>query len=137
MSNSITPREIKFRVWDNKDKYWYDDDVSIRSNGTVFETDADGYRDYLGNVTVMQCIGVTANDKDIYEGDILKVKNEWGEQSLHAVKWCAEHDYPAFDLEPSVSDELNSIAEVICGDYEYEIIGNIYEDPSLLGASDE
>lgn len=80
-----------------------------------------------------QFIGIKDdNGIEIYEGDILRVKNEWDEESIHTVTWGSEYDYPAFDLHPLISEEVNSISEILCGTYDYEVIGNIYENPELL-----
>jgi len=71
------------------------------------------------NDTVMQFTGLLdRNGKEIYEGDILKneVKNckvEWSEMNL---AWVG----------------VGLMAFGMNGDGEYEIIGNIYENPELL-----
>lgn len=62
------------------------------------------------------------NGKDVYEGDIIRSYNEFGDAFavLSVVKYHEDlARYSGFDVE--------------CGDYE-EVIGNIYEHPHLLEA---
>jgi len=94
-------RELKFRVWDEKYRCWdwhmfvgYPDQPLI-SQGRIFQQFT-GYKD--------------VNNRDIYEGDIVKIKT-WGREYTIEVCWN--------DLRLSVDGQL-------------EIIGNIFENPDLL-----
>lgn len=60
-------------------------------------------------------------DSEVYDQDI----------EVDVVTWQIEQDYPAFDLE-SHNFECNGLAQIMCGDYEYEVIGNIHDNPELL-----
>jgi len=80
--------------------------------------------------------GLTINDRDIFENDILRVytfyceeEPELNESSDHTVLWMGDNDYPAFDLRPLLSYEVNSLSDMICSpEYaHYEIIGNTHE----------
>ena len=82
----------------------------------------------------------TKNDREIYEGDIVRVwiyqdedEPELNESKVCKVVWCGD-DYPAFDLEPSYAEESNSLSHIMAGaDGEtIEVIGNIHENPELL-----
>ena len=103
--------------------------------------------------TVGQYTGLTdKNGKKIFEGDILRYgliydyncyleslehpeeyDNEVYDQDIQvsAVKWCSDCDYPAFDLADH-DFECNGLSQIMCGDYEYEVIGNIHDNPELL-----
>ena len=74
------------------------------------------------------------NGQEIYQYDIVKVHScEYLTDSFHVVKWCGESGYPAFDLDPPLEDDCNSLASVFqSGNYEIEIIGNIFQNPELL-----
>lgn len=130
-------RDIKFRAWSTTKETWCDyvDYAGSIANTLGTESAFVGYLDdhVQTNVEVQQFTGILdENGKEVYQGDILKVKNEWNEESLHVVAWYGHRDYPAFDLEPSISEELNSLSQVIMGDYDYHIIGNIYENKDLI-----
>lgn len=69
---------------------------------------------------------------EIYEGDILRVY-DGSRESFHEVVWGGE-DYPAFELEPHKWCEMNGLSFLKCApdSGEYEVVGNIYENPELL-----
>lgn len=121
-------REIKFRAMIvGSDGAW----IAAQGNGPEIDTPAKFLALY-GENELMQYTGLKdKNGVEIYEGDILQVTNEWSETTMHRVAWGGE-DYPAFDLKPTLSDELNSLCEIACGDYQYRVIGNIYENPEIL-----
>lgn len=103
--------------------------------------------------TIGQYTGLTdKNGTKIFEGDILRYgliydyncyleslehpeeyDNEVYDQDIEvsAVEWCSKYDYPAFDLADH-DFECNGLSQIMCGDYEYEVIGNIYDNPELL-----
>lgn len=106
--------------------------------------------------TIGECTGLTdKNGKLIFEGDILRFglrcdyecyleslerpedyDSEVYDQDIEvtAVDWCIDYDYPAFDLRCH-SFDCNGLAQLMCGDYEHEIIGNIHDNPELLKGS--
>ena len=114
-------RVIKFRAFNKKentielisDMYWFEENY-------VHSFDDDRF--YF-----MQFTGLT--DKkgvDIYEGDIVRTRADWNEGN--ADYWCepqtvaVEYEAPAFG-DFSLSDWW----------VECEVIGNIHENPELLG----
>lgn len=123
-------REIKFRAWDGKRMTI---DFCIKSGGDVFQPHYDRPPS-LERWDVMQFTGLhDKNGKEIYEGDITqtvcgdgvrlsKFIIEWDEANCRFVKH--RHDGEVFDLD-SLSVAL------------HEIIGNIYETPSLLKGEQE
>ncbi len=109
-------REIKFRLWDKKEKKFYYFD--LRKIGgqeygwLVF--DGKNYLDYVN--PLMQYTGLKDKNRvEIYEGDI--VKTEFGIlQTTITASGVWYGDYKVTEVK----------------DNEVEVIGNIYEDKELL-----
>lgn len=129
-------REIKFRAWDEEDKRMYCDDkvivtfigfleeVYVKRNSTV---------DELIDYKLMQYTGLKdKNDKEIYEGDILKGTTKGNSEEVLAityVKW----DRGQFDLFTEMtSDSWEDALYNYMQFFDVEVIGNIYENPELL-----
>lgn len=139
-------KEIKFRVWDKVEKRYrrivrlnYDDGelVSI----TVYGPD-----DFaptilpLERVILEQSTGLKdKNGKEIYEGDIVKQfvcgvrkfkGKECGRRTVWQVRWNEEEC--CFELH-YLSGSLFGDSMMAKGE-EYEVIGNIHENPELIGS---
>lgn len=148
-------REIKFRVWDDHFKYmnykvtvgmWgkesLNDDNYTACAMYVMPDKVDykcephwaHFEPYMEDTHLMQYTGLKdRNGKEIYEGDIVRLPAYLNNYTEYAVcKWI---------------DNTNSVEDVIGFAFEdtkgkrvrndewedYEIIGNIYENPELLG----
>ena len=74
------------------------------------------------------------NGKEIYENDILKVTDPYREDiSQHIVKW--DNGDSSFIINCPLGDgDYSSLGQFLYEDYEFEIIGNICENPELLEA---
>lgn len=137
-------REVKFRGMSLGGKWFHGDlaqpkndiSTSVKGGGAFISNEYGMPHAYpVRPETVGQYVDVRDQDGvEIYEGDILEVTNEWSETSRHTVFWGGE-DYPAFDMKPELSDEINSICEMVCGDYQYKVVGNIYDNKELLNVS--
>lgn len=130
-------REIKFRGrWLKK---WYYGDmmrdervpampyIGSQNNFVMVEPD-----------TVGQFTGLLdTSQKEIYEGDIVVVKED-GEESRHVVRYMDDEDYPAFDLVPESMSwccECNGLSYcMIHMDAAIYVIGNVHDNPDLLEA---
>uniref|UniRef100_A0A6M3KDS7 Putative YopX protein n=1 Tax=viral metagenome TaxID=1070528 RepID=A0A6M3KDS7_9ZZZZ len=151
-------REIKFRAWHVKDLRFYYFDIE-----TVTQTYYPGYYHPITGEKDCELTDPTLyeekqlftglfdkNDKEIYEGDILLIEDEWTQQILDDGSGPRE---PANHLSP-VTFKNGSFGVVILesadifrkgfwafpvieteiGDLpgEMQVIGNIYENPELL-----
>lgn len=128
-------REIKFRVYDKvKNKYntWYNYDKNephelIEYFNHPAACFLNALKDTIkdDNFVIQQFTGLfDRNGKEIYEGDIIQYnypKNEKNNKVL--VRWTTEEydNHPGFIIRDSFEQY---------GDY--EVIGNIYENPDLL-----
>lgn len=119
-------REIKFRAWDKTEKkmiFHENTCGGLRDFFDKMHLINDGY----GRMNLMQHTGLLdKNGKEIYEGDIVKWLNQMQSKEDYAknpykqkvVKWGKE----------SCSFNISTI------DNDYEVIGNIYENPELVNA---
>ncbi|PFB74776.1 hypothetical protein CN286_26635 [Bacillus anthracis] len=129
-------REIKFRAWDNvKDRMYYlgeEDDVvfHFESNGIVATDITENEEEFrtLHHLKYMQHTGLKdKNGKEIYEGDVLKFSGNV--VALGIVKY--NENFATFQACNGNSGWLfgNESGTSI------EIIGNVYENLDLVGAS--
>ena len=125
-------REIKFRAWDKVEKVMYDvNDIEGLTQNTIYTlrkgiTYHDRYED---EVEIMQYTGLKdKHGKEIWEGDVLKVKDKVAE-----LVWSER--YAAFLAERKRDFNHTEFTwlEKDIGKEDYEVIGNIYMNPDLLG----
>ena len=112
-------REIKFRVWNTEMSKWVTGDITnYYDRGAYWFISNDEFK-------VSQYTGLKdKNGKEIYEGDVV----EW-EDSM------AEETYGGKTIYPNEVVEFKGGAFYpVCmmPENEFEIIGNIYENPELL-----
>ncbi len=135
-------REIKFRAWDKKRKNmsrvgsveFIDKSPEQRPGVNVF-TDEDKIRNDhwidAENAVLMQYTGLKdKNGKEIYEGDVLEL---WG---ISIVVWnedacCFQYAYHAIGRGTSTGGRMTNTLYKH-KEKDYEIIGNIYENPELI-----
>lgn len=131
-------REIKFRCWDIENKEMLEvqelDYVDSYDGQPMIRTTM--YNDYFDteDMILMQYTGLKdKNGKEIYEGDIIYCKQYIGG---NCVEYCIEKGYVCFNdgefglyRKQGYYQSLYKFKEY---DYEFEVIGNIYDNPELL-----
>lgn len=141
-------REIKFRAWDynneriipwEKLRIEKDEDENTFSV-VVFDGEVG---DYFDDFPVMQYTGLKdKNGKEIYEGDILTSDQypyqDDGEYNYHLVVEYIENGFcGVMNCVNGVKRGIShGIAELLEITYQFEVIGNIYENPELLEVSE-
>lgn len=140
----MNQREIKFRAWDKEEKKM-GKPFSIHLLVSAFN-DEGNYNDYCetdlaklnysgGNdYEVMQYTGLKdKNGKDIYEGDILKeIFIDDDEREEWIIEVGFENGCFCFRYRNTQNLGLREYYPLYNGVPEAEIVGNIYEDPTLL-----
>lgn len=149
----------KFRVWHRglgrmmliKNMWFQDGSVEeLELNDAVMNDYITAYPD---EIELMQSTGLKdKNGKEIFEGDILKFNDEWADYcyegyvdgSVEGINFvevvrgeaCFEFGktkYPESSLFIRMEDERLTFAELIKSrDFEFEIIGNVWEDGDLI-----
>ncbi len=113
-------REIKFRVWDKKEKRMFKPKSLIWTYVFLIEEEGRSQRYGSGEVELMQYTGLKdKNGKEIYEGDIVDGRRYYRPKlyGKRIVKWDF---YDLHDLENW------------CSRKEVEVIGNVWENPEIL-----
>ena len=122
-------RDIKFRVYNPRDKKMHDDITGFEffTNGDLSGVFIDGVFFLIEEVYLMQYTGLKdKNGKEIYEGDILRIKNS-------LIELEGEVIFDTIDLAFEVYDKENDCKEMLWyTNKEFEVIGNIYDNPDLL-----
>src|SRR5215467_2163689 len=131
-------REIKFRAWDKAGQRMgsvSDLQFARPWGGDVFEPSVEllfgtiGTDFLVSDVVLMQSTGLhDKNEKEIYEGDIIRGIDIEERAPVFSVSWL--HSSARFQL---LHEDLEYGAP-INGSWsdQYEIIGNMYENPELL-----
>lgn len=144
----------KFRAWDKwRDRMSVVDRIYIDTKGVRLYDDFGEYWRDFNDIELMQSTGLhDKNGKEIFEGDILKFNDEWSDycyegyvdgstEGINFVEIEREttcFTFGKFQTSDSsllyfMRDEYLSFKDLITDkEFEFEIVGNIYENPELL-----
>ncbi|MBF2435364.1 YopX family protein [Listeria innocua] len=132
-------RVIEFRAWDKevKEMDYNPSVIEIWQNKPINEQ----FRlESEEKLIWMQYTGLKdKNGKKIFEGDIVAFSEDDFHVFNSQVEYFLEDGYPAFDIKvPSTYYfDSNVFSEVsMSGLYEIEVIGNIHENPEILGGTE-
>src|SRR5690606_17408949 len=116
-------REIKFRAWDEIQKY-------MAYQGTPDLETIQSFMHHFGDKKLLQFTGAKDHQgKEIYENDVVKINEV---QRRYIVKF---HNgcFKLFHTDPKLNDMLwgtiERVSELL---WSLEVVGNIYENPELL-----
>ncbi len=119
-------REIKFRAWNEvmEKMFTWNDFLNTNMKNTFIAPESTA-------MILMQFTGLhDKNEKEIYEGDIVKVEKV----DLAQIIW--DEDRMAWGIKPINDFYFDSPLLADNTDLELEVIGNIYETPELLKGAD-
>ena len=127
-------RRIKYRVWDNENKSYSDPYSSAyyaltQDGGLDFYCHGDHMKEADPNVYfIEQYTGLKdKNGKEIYEGDIV----DDGFSNICKIRWS--EDFTAFEA----TNNDGYVTRIWFAAKYGEVIGNIHENPELLGKEEE
>lgn len=135
----LMSREIKFRIWDKtSNRMLYQDDferveldtknkmVSLVRSETIESSYVLDYEDGI-EAEIMQYTGLKdKNGKKVYEDDIIQYSHKAVGMILRKVRM----KYGMWGIEGIVKGTQIPFANIL--ESEYEVIGNIHENPELL-----
>ena len=130
-------REIKFRAWDKAYKHMINDFNPI-CHGEMNIFDFSFLARWREGIIPMQYTGLKdKKGKEIYEGDIL----ETGQYTYGPVVVIWDVGTCSYDLQTKDGSEQEHLFDTSgksdLGYVFWEVIGNIYENPELLGRGDD
>lgn len=139
-------REIKFRLWNLKNKYMFSNDneeLLLNIDGSSLWGHKIHYYDgtdllEIDNFEIMQYTGLKdVNDVEIYEGDIVKrtylFDGAFGKTHIGEVVYDKEYArYVISKPKKYIEPKTEGLGDTLSYRSTYEVIGNIYNNPELL-----
>ena len=128
--------DIKFRVRDKATGKIIEDRFFLDNDGRLWKwIDGHGLKTiFMNTVIIERYIGCPdSNNKNLYECDIVKCKDDWIDSEIFEIEYGSYHDYPAFDLKGNEIECTNGISHFLCcAGGSIEVIGYIYKNKKLL-----
>lgn len=128
-------REPKYRAWVKDEKRMLSVGDLDSSYKTTYLEESNGYRceRFFDEIELMEFIGLKdKNDVEIFEGDIIKFKDYDGWEWTANVVWCPELAYFGISFGGGYPLTFEDIKEFYTDLKDIEVIGNIYENLSLI-----
>lgn len=127
---------MKYRAWDTKFNSWINPkDVQVNGLGQVFifqDENLEWYEDRIGQAKILKDTQLKdKNGKEIYEGDILAINNI--SNIKYEVRFGNYEPYGSNERQQGFYLYDDSDNSTIPLTENYKIVGNIYENPELLG----
>lgn len=130
---------VKFRVWCANKKEFEKHPVLINQIGDIYHFDKNIVVPTRKDTHIIQTFtGLhDKNGKEIYEGDIVECREPYNDLEVAVIRWDDKLAKFVFDM---YYDGETEITETLDADNwisvnHFEIVGNIYENPELLGDS--
>lgn len=129
----------KFRAWDIHKKKMFTNDQLIIWNGNVYANDnfklnVDNLKGWnIDEKHLMQSTWLNdKNGKEIFEGDIVKYKIGW---NTFIEEVAYDKNFAGFGVMDAYADSIFSFGKLAEGIdlNSIRVVGNIYENPELLG----
>lgn len=125
---------FRYRVFDNDDRKMHDVIfLNYENNSVEWYNDNNKKRAaFIEEVPTLQCTGLKdKNAKLIYEGDIIKIPNDYDSYGMFAGEKREVYFYEGgFRLKPKW--DKNSRGNWLEDTNAFEVVGNIYENSELL-----
>lgn len=141
----------EFRAWDEQAKVMHHDFQYIKSGDDgndwiIFTSDKQKLTDephplqnphFSQQMKISQFIGITdRNGKKIFEGDVVSVFSDGEYQFDQLVKYNNAATGALVDAMPNREYNVTTMGFAIESEYyQYEVIGNIYENPDIFDAA--
>ena len=131
-------REIKFRGFDKETKAWVYGSLLLRDGGVVNIFESNDRRGFaVDSDTVGQFTGLRdKNDKEIYEGDVVKFENRETLPNVGVVTYWEDDCMFVCDSGVGVFElEKRYVTGEHLSEYRYNsyvVIGNIHDNPEFL-----
>ncbi len=122
-------REIKFRAWDERDKYMWTVGEMAWLVGGLHINDGGSTSGFIKDrFILMQYTGLKSkNGKEIYESDIIKATNK-----LQGFIMCVVWDDMDAGWRVNYYNGTKAVQDWLCMYNQVKVIGNIYENPELI-----